>query len=746
VKIPLSKSYSPLGTDVDLPVLPSLSEVIPKTKQGFFFVKVSKPLTNCLKKNQEKLQEMLAPLCALISVDTESGQVKINSCPGYESLEDWKTSCQSVTESYLKGLVSETVSFSSEIKTAVLSFIVSSIESHPQIDVKFDEENLTVTISGQKSMVEEMQNGLCKLQKVNSSSKGHSRFLPFLKSKLNILHSKTKNCRISVNEKVKVKEDFVIVEDDVMFCTTVDISNDITQFLSTTSGRNLLQSCLQSFESFFTVQFDHSGQLVLLCSSKDDGISAAKKIEEQVVLVFVPFSLPKMLLPLFKGKEWIALCSNLEETYSASIKLSSDRLTVIGDKRSLIAVKGNIQIFLDENCYIEKSIPLCWAQWRLLTTHMIEKWVKVKQKLENESMIKYVIPNKEHKEPSIVLKGGKPIVTYFVKEVKTLVFAMCTSPPIEQTRRGVVKFIYSEKGTTLIRGIEAEEKSCIQVNMLHDGMDDTTSKNCCTKLCTGRTQDGTAVTLVQGDITGFPIDVIVNAANSELKHVGGVALAIAKKGGPIIQEESDNFISREGKLHDGDAVMFKEVGKLPCKRLIHAVGPKWNGGLYNTEALFKKACLESLKLASDYRAVLFPALGSGESGFPVKKIAECMVKTFLEHCANCAFSVLHEIVVVVCDQSAISAFTQEMAQNLFNFQSALQFSASTPSDRALQEPRSKITAHPSTESRSTSCGNIISKSECDIISQFIQLHKGELLKQKVGSIGFLNHYIEYCTG
>jgi len=111
-----------------------------------------------------------------------------------------------------------------------------------------------------------------------------------------------------------------------------------------------------------------------------------------------------------------------------------------------------------------------------------------------------------------------------------------------------------------------------------------------------------------------------------------------------------------------------------------------------------------------------------------------MIKTFLEHCANSAFSVLHEIVVVVCDQSAISAFTQEMAQNLFNFQSILQFSASTPSDKILQEPRSKITTHPSTESRSAGSGNTISKSERDIVARFIQLHKGELLKQKVGSI------------
>ncbi|XP_065920901.1 uncharacterized protein [Dysidea avara] len=338
-----NKTCFPLGEDVDhvtqrktspgLSVLASSSEVEPK--QEFFTMKVSKPLINCVKKNQKRIQEMLTPLCADISIDMELEQLTVNHCPG---LEGWKATCQSAIESYMTSLVSETVSFSSELKTAVLSLIVNCTESHPQADIKFDEENLSVVISGEKLMVDDLKDQLCKLQNVNTDSKG-SKVLPFLKSKLNMFHfkSKSRNCSISVSEKVKDEEDFVFVDDYVMSCTTVDISNDIVQFLSTTRGNSLLQSYLKSFE---TVTFDHSGQLVILCSSKDDGVNAAKKIKEQVVSVCVPFNLPKMLLPLFKSKEWITLRSSLEETHSASIILSSDRLTVIGDKRSLVAVKN----------------------------------------------------------------------------------------------------------------------------------------------------------------------------------------------------------------------------------------------------------------------------------------------------------------------------------------------------------------------------------------------------------------------
>jgi len=735
-----SKTCCPLEGDPDhvtqskaaqsLSVMASLSPT-----REFLTLKVSKPLINCVKKNQNKLQEMLRHP-STISMDMESEQLEINPCLDCENLENWKATCQSVAESYLASLVSETVSISSELKTAAQSLIANCTDNHPQVDVKFDEENLSVVISGEKPMVDDLKGQLCKLQKVNQGSK-ISKALPYLRSKFHRFgfKAKTKKHGVSVIEKANNEDDYVFVEDYVMSCTTVNISNDIAQFLSTTKGKKLLESYLQNFESLFAVQFDHSGRPVLLCSSKDDGISAAKKIEDHVISVCVPFDLPTMLLPLFKGEKWIALCSELEETYSASIILSGGKLTVVGDKNLLVAVKEKIQKFLESNCYVEKSIPLCWAQWRLLTTHMNAKWVKVKQKLESESMIKHSVPNKMHEESSIVIMGGKPIVTHFAQEVERLVLSMCTSPPIEQTRPGTVKFFNSEKGTTLIKGIESEEKSCIQLCVLcNDNEKDGSSTGCCTKLCTGETKDGTIITLVEGDITEFPVDVIVNAANCNLHHIGGVALAIAEKGGPTIQEDSNWYIRREGKLSDGDAVIAKEVGKLPCKRLIHTVGPKWTGGQNYEEAILKKACMESLKLASDYKTVSFPAISSGVFGFPAKKWANCMMEAFLEYCASNTLSVISEITVVVCNKPVVSAFTEEMHKNLFNFQSSKQLSPSTSledtlevnTERMEQTPphvvHPEYTAHPRAKSKIT---------DPDIITQFIQLHKGELLKQKV---------------
>jgi O-acetyl-ADP-ribose deacetylase len=97
-----------------------------------------------------------------------------------------------------------------------------------------------------------------------------------------------------------------------------------------------------------------------------------------------------------------------------------------------------------------------------------------------------------------------------------------------------------------------------------------------------------SIRLVKGDITERAVDAIVNAANSYLKHGGGVAGAIVRKGGGIIQKESDKI----GFVPVGSSVITG-AGKLPCKAVIHAVGPKMGEGD------------EDVKLRSSLRSSLY---------------------------------------------------------------------------------------------------------------------------------------------
>ena len=91
------------------------------------------------------------------------------------------------------------------------------------------------------------------------------------------------------------------------------------------------------------------------------------------------------------------------------------------------------------------------------------------------------------------------------------------------------------------------------------------------------------------------MDAIINAANSYLKHGGGVAAAIVRKGGTIIQEESDRIVIGKGLVPAGSAVITT-AGKLPCKAVIHTVGPIMGEG--NEDYKLRKAVRSSLLLAS----------------------------------------------------------------------------------------------------------------------------------------------------
>ncbi|MBV9179065.1 MAG: macro domain-containing protein [Nitrososphaeraceae archaeon] len=136
------------------------------------------------------------------------------------------------------------------------------------------------------------------------------------------------------------------------------------------------------------------------------------------------------------------------------------------------------------------------------------------------------------------------------------------------------------------------------------------------------------ISLVKGDITERNVDAIVNAANSYLKHGGGVAAAIVRKGGYIIQQES----SKIGFVPVGSAVITT-AGKLPCRAVIHAVGPRMGQG--NEDNKLRKAVQSCLILATEkgFKSISMPAISSGIFGFPKDRCAKILLeesKTFLE--------------------------------------------------------------------------------------------------------------------
>jgi len=168
---------------------------------------------------------------------------------------------------------------------------------------------------------------------------------------------------------------------------------------------------------------------------------------------------------------------------------------------------------------------------------------------------------------------------------------------------------------------------------------------------------GQVIRLVHGDITEERVDAIVNAANSHLAHGGGVAAAIVRKGGAVIQRESEEWVRRHGPVPTGGAAITS-AGALPCRAVIHAVGPIWRGGSEGEEELLRSAARSSFALAAErgFTSLALPAISAGIFGFPAERCAEILLTTAREFLREHPEGPLREIRFVLFDPPTLEAF------------------------------------------------------------------------------------------
>lgn len=172
---------------------------------------------------------------------------------------------------------------------------------------------------------------------------------------------------------------------------------------------------------------------------------------------------------------------------------------------------------------------------------------------------------------------------------------------------------------------------------------------------------GQKLKLVHGDLTQTSVDAVVNAANAQLVHGGGLAAAIVRRGGEVIQEESDAWVREHGPItHTSPAVT--SAGHLPCKYIIHAVGPIWGEG--DEDRKLGKAVQGALALAEqlELSSIGLPAISTGIYGFPKTRGAQVILDSLLSYFEENPKSALTEIMIVLIDTHSLQAFESEFVQ------------------------------------------------------------------------------------
>ncbi|KON28723.1 Appr-1-p processing protein [miscellaneous Crenarchaeota group archaeon SMTZ-80] len=165
---------------------------------------------------------------------------------------------------------------------------------------------------------------------------------------------------------------------------------------------------------------------------------------------------------------------------------------------------------------------------------------------------------------------------------------------------------------------------------------------------------GKYIKLIEGDITEEKVDAVINAANSYLKHGGGLAGAIVRKGGVVIQKESN----RIGFVPVGQ-VALTSAGNLPAKFIIHAVGPRWGEGDEDNKLIH--AVQNSLELAERkyFKIISIPAISTGIFGFPKDQCARIIIKTIEKHLQSHPERSLKEIRICLLDKDTLDIFRKE---------------------------------------------------------------------------------------
>ncbi|MGV0794930.1 macro domain-containing protein [Mycolicibacterium sp. XJ1819] len=153
--------------------------------------------------------------------------------------------------------------------------------------------------------------------------------------------------------------------------------------------------------------------------------------------------------------------------------------------------------------------------------------------------------------------------------------------------------------------------------------------------------------VVQADVTKLEVDAIANAANTHLRHAGGVAAAIARAGGPEVQRES----AEKAPIGLGEAVETT-AGAMPARYVIHAATMEL-GGPTSAETI-ERATRSTLARADELgcASLALVAFGTGVGGFPVDDAARLMVGAVRAHSPR----TLRRVVFAVHGDHAEQAF------------------------------------------------------------------------------------------
>ncbi|XP_070804747.1 protein mono-ADP-ribosyltransferase PARP14-like [Pituophis catenifer annectens] len=337
---------------------------------------------------------------------------------------------------------------------------------------------------------------------------------------------------------------------------------------------------------------------------------------------------------LIHRKQWKELIKHLQKLNNSVEKsvIIEDWVDFDGDTEIIVAGYTNIVAdvyqqlsdFVERNTHMHTVIPAkSVAMVQFIEEEKRKVWCDLSKKGLNINF--GILP----KQKNIVLSGPKVVVTEAAVMVEQMLSSLYSANVVFD-KPGVKDFFKNQEHYYV--NLAKMEFSCLIRLQRDDEKNGGFVENVEHLQTKVNLKNGVVIEVCMGDLTNYQADVIVNASNETLKHIGGLAYALLKAAGPCLQDECDDLIKKHGDLKPGCAVITG-AWNLPCKQVIHAVGPRWTSATKeNCIQLLKKVVRESLKLAekSGHRSIAIPAISSGIFGFPIKECTHSILTAIKE--------------------------------------------------------------------------------------------------------------------
>ena len=724
--------------------------------------KVSHVMGRFVQQHESSLCELLEQLHVQISFDiddtSEVGFLHLLPSKGSERIKNWNADCQAKLDLFFENLRYSSIPVHPQLFPKVQE-TVRGTKSSTSLCVDFTKDHTALHIAGYSEDVDKLLTEIkhieeMELTREETFSMDKKRIAFISQAKLEELREEYPDITITLNTEESVvvingkKEDIEDFQQSLkkvrVFSSTVDASTELLSYFSSSDDQGIIRRLLDEQDSATAAFYydEETNALLILASEKSCATKLAKHI--QTTIASDKISNPSLVNQIQQDIQFMILCKQLKESNIVDIVTSPSEVLIVGHRQHIGAVKDKLIEHIQKEYFGKRKMEVSRGQWRFVLEHLTSQWNAITHKLKTDHQYQDVMvqfPKVGDDDPVILLEGEESLITSLFQQITTLIGSVCTNdPPMIIDRPGLFQFLETPEAKFAIKGIESSVPACIECTIkplesLEDSITDFNKKT--SEICKGTTKEGKRIALVIGDIENFKVDVIVNAANTSLSHESGVALAICKKGGPSIQKDSNKYIRSNGKMIEGDAVIRDEVGNLPCKRIVHAVGPVWKNGAHLEDRLLKKACIKSLRLGHKFESYAFPAISSGLYKFPLDVCANTMIQAFCTWSDEFPHSALNDIYVVVHDHAA-GAFTDAMKKHLTvfpqysapttpNTASAVTTTPTTTSGRKgrrRQRQGSPFTAAPAVPTVTTTRSSQ---------SVPIELYKGELLKQMVNS-------------